>query len=416
MHLGAIADDVTGGTDLASVLRRAGLTVVQSFGLPRSALPSADAVVISLKTRMAEVNTAAGQAAAAADVFSGLGATRLYFKYCSTFDSTDAGNIGPVIEVLLAKAHAPFTIACPAYPALGRTSYLGHLFVGDRLLSESSMRHHPLTPMADADLVRVLGRQTRLPVGLVPLADVERGEAAVRHRMDALASTGCRVALVDAVFDTHVDTIAAACADLPLVTGGAALGGALGKRIGMHQRLVQRRGAVVPIREPPVVLSGSCSTATREQVRRLAEHVPSRAVEPLRLAEHPAELTNLIDWAREQSRRGSVLLFSTDRPESVHAVQTQLGREKAAALLDHAFGQIASALAANGARTFVVAGGETAGAVLESLDVAMIEFGDDVAPGVPWTYSIDPEGFTFALKSGNFGGPDFFLKALEEAT
>jgi 3-dehydrotetronate 4-kinase len=415
MHLGAIADDVTGGSDLASVLRRAGLTVVQTLGLPRSPLPPADAVVISLKTRMAAVSTATGQATAAADAFSGFGAPRLYFKYCSTFDSTDTGNIGPVIEVLLAKAQAPFTIACPAYPALGRTSYLGHLFVGDRLLSESSMRHHPLTPMADADLVRVLGRQTRLPVALVPLADVERGEAAVRRRMDALVSTGCRVALVDAIFDRHVDTIAAACADLPFVTGGAALGGALGRRIGRDQRLVQKRHAVVAIGAPLIVLSGSCSAATREQVRRLADQIPSRAVEALRLFEHPGELGNLIDWAREQSRRGSVLLFSTDRPEAVHAVQTQLGRRKAAELLEDAFGQIASALAATGARTFVVAGGETAGAVLESLDVGMVEFGDDVAPGVPWMYSIDPEGFTFALKSGNFGSPDFFLKALEEA-
>jgi uncharacterized protein YgbK (DUF1537 family) len=414
MHLGAIADDVTGGTDLASVLRRGGLTVVQTLGLPRAPLPPADAVVISLKTRMADVDTATEQAAAAVDVFSRVGTTQLYFKYCSTFDSTDAGNIGPVIEVLLAKLNAPFTVACPAYPALGRTSYMGHLFVGDRLLSESSMRNHPLTPMSDADLVRVLSRQTRLPVALVPLADVDAGEAAVRGRMDSLVSTGYRVALADAVLDRHVDTIAAACADLPFVTGGAALGGALGRRNGRGQRFVQARRSVVPIREHAVVLSGSCSTATREQVRRLAERIPSRALDPLKLVEHAGELANVIDWAREQSRRGSVLLFSTDRHEAVQAVQMQLGREEAGALLEHAFGQIASALAANGVRTFVVAGGETAGAVLESLDVRMVEFGDDVEPGVPWTYSIHPEGFTFALKSGNFGGPDFFLKALDE--
>lgn len=395
MHLGAIADDVSGGTDLASVLRRAGLTVVQTLGLPRAPLPPADAVVISLKTRMAEVETATKQAAAAVDVFSGIGVTQLYFKYCSTFDSTDAGNIGPIIEALLAKLDAPFTVACPAYPALGRTSYLGHLFVGDRLLSESSMRQHPRTPMSDADLVRVLGRQTRLPIGLVSLADVEAGEAAVRGRMDALVGTGCRVALVDALFDRHVETIAAACADLRLVTGGAALGGALGPRNGRDRRRIQTRSAAVArIHGRAVVLSGSCSTATREQVRRLTERIPSRAIEPLKLAGDSGEVTNLIDWAQAQSRRGSVLLFSTDRHEAVQAAQRQLGREEAAALLEHAFGRIASALAGDGVRTFVVAGGETAGAVLESLGVRVVEFGDDVEPGVPWTYSIVPEGFT----------------------
>jgi uncharacterized protein YgbK (DUF1537 family) len=415
MMFGAIADDVTGGTDLASVIRRAGLTVLQTFGLPRSPLPPADALVISLKTRTAPVAEATDQSRAALAVCLSLGAEQVYFKYCSTFDSTDAGNIGPVIEALLPMRDASFTVACPAYPALNRTSYQGHLFVGDRLLSESSMRRHPLTPMADADLVRVLSRQTRLAVGLIGLGDVEQGEASVRRRMAALAHAGVRIAVTDAVFDAHVATIAAACTDLPIVTGGAALGGALA-------RLTCRRAGPGPTqtpsgraRAPVAVLSGSCSAATLEQVRRLAERIPARAIEPLTLTENVGELASLADWACAQSREGHVMVFSTDRPEAVLTIQRSLGAAAAAALLDDAFGRIASALAAVGVRTFVVAGGETAGAVVRALDVRTIELGDDIEPGVPWTHSIDPPGFTLALKSGNFGGPDFFIRAIHEA-
>ncbi len=415
MSLGAIADDVTGGTDLASVLRRAGLTVVQTLGLPSAVLPAADAVVVSLKTRMASPAVAVEQAVAAAGVLAGAGASPLYFKYCSTFDSTDAGNIGPVMDGLLEALGTPLTVACPAYPALGRTVYQGHLFVGSRLLSESSMRHHPLTPMTDADLVSVLGRQTRHPVALVPLADVERGAPFVRARLDALAEAGCRIAIVDAIFDVHVETVAAACADLPLVTGGAALGGALGRR-----RRLERRNAI-PYPSPParggrIVLSGSCSDATREQVRRLAARVPSRALDPLRLLDDAGELGRVIDWGLAQARRGTVLIYSTDQPGMVSAVQARIGRAQAAALLEEAFGRIAAALALAGARTFVVAGGETAGAVLESLGVRTLAFDDDLEPGVPWARSLDPEGFTFALKSGNFGSRDFLLKAVSEAS
>ncbi|RPI55134.1 MAG: four-carbon acid sugar kinase family protein [Acidobacteria bacterium] len=415
MQLGVIADDVTGATDLASVLRRDGFSVVQTLGVPQSVTPPADVVVVSLKTRTAPVDEATAAARAAAAYLTNAGATQIYFKYCSTFDSTDRGNIGPVIATLLEQLHATFTIACPAYPALARTVYQGYLFVGTQLLSESSMRDHPLTPMTDANLVRVLGRQSPFPVGLVALDDVDASGTAMQERFAALQRSGHRVAIVDAVFDRHVDAIGCACRGVSLVTGGAALGGALARAAITARIPVDPQHA--PARSGPVVvLSGSGSAATLEQVRRLAADVPHRALDPLALARDGAILPALIDWAEQHVLRGPVLLYSTASPETVRNAQRELGRSEAAATLEHAFGGLAAALARQGVRTFVVAGGETSGAVLEALGIRMLGFGEEIDPGVPWTRSLDPEGFHLALKSGNFGSPDFFIKALQTRT
>jgi uncharacterized protein YgbK (DUF1537 family) len=413
MYLGAIADDVTGGTDLASVLRRHGARVVQTFGMPRARVPDADAIVVSLKIRTAPAETACGQAAAAAAFLRQAGARQIYFKYCSTFDSTDAGNIGPVIDTLLDQSPAPFTVACPAYPQLGRTTYCGHLFVGDRLLSESSMRHHPLTPMTDANLVRVLSRQSRSSIGLVALVDVEAGAGVIRARLETLAAGNHRVAVVDAIFDRHIHDIATACADLPLVTGGAALGGALGAL----QTATRAPGTEtrMTVSAPVAVLSGSCSSASRQQVERLAAHVPARAVNPMKLAGNGRECEVLVSWACDQAERGSLLVYSSDAPDAVQDAQRQLGRDTVSALVESAFQRLAVALVEKGVRSFVVAGGETSGAVIQALGIQMLGFGDEIEPGVPWTYSVQPAGFALALKSGNFGSPEFFLKALEQA-
>jgi 3-dehydrotetronate 4-kinase len=304
--LGAIADDVTGGTDLGSVLRRAGLSVVQTLGVPRHAIPAADAVVISLKTRTAPVADAVESSVAAADCLISEGATQLYFKYCSTFDSTDKGNIGPVIDALLDRLGESFTIACPAYPALSRTTYAAHLFVQGELLSESPMRHHPLNPMTDSNLVRVLARQSRGPVDGIALQTVEAGAEALRRRFDALAAAGTRVAIVDALFDRHVEVIGEAAAGLRLLTGGAALGGALARAQARTQPRVvggsDRATASSATNERVAILSGSCSSATQLQVRVLAASVPSRVVDPLAIANQPSELLGLGEWARCQAR------------------------------------------------------------------------------------------------------------------
>ena len=413
MFLGAIADDVTGATDLASVLRRAGLTVVQT--LDTFAIPAgADAVVVSLKIRTADPAFARSSAGQAADALRAAGAGQIYFKYCSTFDSTDEGNIGPVLDELSGRLHTTFSIACPAYPALARTVYAGHLFVGNQLLSDSSMRHHPLTPMTDANLVRVLGRQTRSRVGLVDLAIVEAGPRAVARRFAELAGAGDAVAIVDALFDRHLDAVAEASAGLRLISGGAALGGALA-RVNDRRREPGENEATLSIRAPVAMLSGSCSAATLSQIEQVAGLIPAREIDPMKIAENPDELTRLIDWACDQIAGGSVLLYSSGEPGKVQAVQERLGHSTAASLVEKTFGSLAVALAGRGVRTFVVAGGETSGAVLQALRIRMLTFGDELDPGVPWTRSLEPDGFVFALKSGNFGSRNFFAKALELA-
>jgi uncharacterized protein YgbK (DUF1537 family) len=415
MQLGVIADDVTGATDLASVLRRDGFSVIQTLGVPQSIPPPVDVVVISLKIRTAPSGEATSAARAAAAYLANAGARQLYFKYCSTFDSTDRGNIGPVIESLLELLHGSFTIACPAYPALDRTVYQGHLFVGTQLLSDSSMRDHPLTPMTDANLVRLLARQSTFPVGLVPLDDVEKGDGAMRERFAELKRSGNRVAIVDAVLDRHVDAIGCACRDFPLVTGGAALGGGLA-RAAITARAQAEMPTAPASSGPAVVLSGSGSSVTLAQVRRLAADVPHRSIDPLALARDGALLPALVDWAVRHVGRGPVLIYSTAPPEAVRDAQRLLGCGEAAALLERAFAALAAALAGHGVRRFVVAGGETSGAVLEALGIRMLAFGDEIDPGVPWTHSLDPEGFHLALKSGNFGSPEFFIKALKMRT
>jgi uncharacterized protein YgbK (DUF1537 family) len=261
----------------------------------------------------------------------------------------------------------------------------------------------------------VLTRQSAFRVGLVPLDDVEKGSAAMRERFAALERGGQRVAIVDAVLDRHVDAIGCACRDFPLVTGGAALGGALARAA-----ITARNQAETPVASAPsgpaVVLSGSGSAATLAQVRRLAADVPHRSIDPLALARDSAMLPELVDWARQHAGRRPVLIYSTAPPDAVRNAQRELGRNEAAALLERAFGALAAALAAQGVRTFVVAGGETSGAVLEALGIRMLAFGHEIDPGVPWTRSLDPEGFHLALKSGNFGSPDFFVKALKMRT
>ena len=411
MKFAAIADDITGATDLASVIRPAGLSVVQTIGVPRPPMPDADAVVVSLKIRTAPVGEATAAASAAAAVLREAGAAQVYFKYCSTFDSTDRGNIGPITERLLDDLGAPFTVATPAYPELHRTVYLGHLFVGGQLLAESSMRDHPLTPMRDSNLVRVLGRQCRSRVGLVPLTTVEAGADATHRAFEALQASGHRVAIADAVLPRHLDTLADACRHLPLVTGAAGLGRGLA-------RLAARTGAAAhpqvaaPATDSRVaILSGSCSAATQAQIARIAGAIPSRALDVPAVVSGGSEVARVTDWAIDQALRGPVLVYSTAAPHEVAETQRELGAD-AGTRVEDAFRRIAAGLAGAGVRTFIVAGGETAGAVLEALGIRSLAFGDEIDPGVPWTSSIDPPTFRFALKSGNFGSADFFTKAL----
>ena len=416
MILGCIADDFTGATDLANTLTRRGMHTVQTIGIPKGAAPQADAVVVALKSRTIPVADAVTQSVAACRWLKANGARQIFFKYCSTFDSTDAGNIGPVADALLDELGSGFTIACPAFPENGRTIYLGHLFVGGDLLSDSSMKNHPLTPMRDANLVRVLGRQSKHKVGLVPYRTVKQGAPAIAEAYAALQAEGIRHAIVDALEDRDLEHIGAASSALPLITGGS------GVAVGLPQnyrtaRLIPKREGASPLDKvggPGVVLSGSCSAATLGQVERFAAKHPSQAIDPQGLASDPEKtVAALLAWATEQLKKGPALIYASAPPEKVAAVQAAFGREKAGAMIEHAIARLASALAAERVRRFVIAGGETSGAVVSALKVEALEIGPQIAPGVPACLSYGSPRYALALKSGNFGGPDFFVEALE---
>ncbi|MFD1701756.1 3-oxo-tetronate kinase [Methylopila henanensis] len=420
MFLGCIADDLTGATDLALMLAREGLRTVQANGLPTDdlALDGVDAVVVALKSRTIPAAEAVEQSLAAADRLLALGAQRLFFKYCSTFDSTDEGNIGPVADALLDRLGARFTIACPAFPANGRTIEHGLLYVNGTPLAESSMKDHPLTPMRDSDLVAVLGRQTARKVGLVDIADVGRGADAIRAAFAREEGDGKAYAIVDAVRDEDLRAIGAASADLPLITGGS--GVAMGlpaawREAGLVAELFEPAARLEAPSGRRVILAGSCSTATRGQVAAAREAgVPDFKVDPRGIASGAIAAEDVTTWVVSQKPDGLAMVWSSADPEEVKAAQAELGRDAAGALVEGLLGEVASALADRGFTRFLVAGGETSGAVVQALKVDAFAIGPEIDPGVPWTRSVGGRQLALALKSGNFGAPDFFLKAWEK--
>ncbi len=418
MHIGAIADDLTGATDLCLTLSRAGMRVVQVIGVPEDGfdLGGADAVVVALKSRTIPRLEAVAQSLAAARRLIDAGARQLFFKYCSTFDSTDEGNIGPVAEALLHLTRAAVTIACPAFPANGRTVYRGHLFVGDLLLSDSPMKDHPLTPMRDANLVAVLQKQTALPVGLVGYETVDRGAKAIRAAFDAAERQGRRMLIVDAVADDQLRSIGAAAAGLKLVTGGS--GVAIGLPANFGFSAPETNNAPFPAPEGRcAIIAGSCSTATRRQIAAaLAAGIPALKVDPLAVAagSTPAEA-----GARGAIGGGHAtpLVYSSDDPAEVGRAQAALGRDAAGKLVEQFLADVAIRLTEAGFCRFVIAGGETSGAVVNALDVTALTIGPEIDPGVPWTASLGRRTpLALALKSGNFGADDFFVKAWDLLT
>jgi uncharacterized protein YgbK (DUF1537 family) len=418
MLLGCIADDFTGATDLANNLVRSGMRTVQTIGVPAEPLnEDVDAVVVALKSRTIAAGDAVAQALAALDWLKRAGCRQFYFKYCSTFDSTAQGNIGPVAEALMQALGAKIAIACPAFPTNARTIYMGNLFVGDVPLSESGMRNHPLTPMQDANLVRVLQAQSRGQVGLVAWPAVVAGEQAIRARFAALEAEGVRLAVVDAITDADLHAIAAACAGHPLVTAGS------GVALGLPENF--RRAGLLPARadasELPrvpgfsAVISGSCSQATNAQVANwLASGRAAIRIDPLAIAAGADAAADALRHAVPQLVAGPVLFYATAAPDAVKAVQAKLGVAAAGALVEQALARIAQGLVAAGVTRLVVAGGETAGAVVQALGVSALKIGPQIDPGVPWTASSGARPILLALKSGNFGTPDFFAKSLAQ--
>lgn len=416
--LGCIADDFTGGTDLASTLVKGGMRTVQLIGVPREPIdPAVDAIVIALKSRTTPPEEAVAESLAALRWLQEAGCCQFFFKYCSTFDSTARGNIGPVAEALMRALGSPFTIACPAFPANGRTIYKGHLFVGDQLLSDSGMRHHPLTPMTDANLVRVLQAQVQGKVGLTEHSTVAMGEAAIHARFKALEADGCRFSVVDALSNADLISIGAACADLPLVTAGSGL--ALGLPQHFRRAGLLAEDLVADLLPATggwrAVISGSCSLATQGQVAAMRAIHPAFNVDPFELARGTDVVGAALEWAESRLKDGPVLLYATATPETVRAAQAQLGAERTGSLVEDALAAIACGLVARGAGQLIVAGGETSGAVVKALGITSLLIGPEIDPGVPWTAAMTKDctvrPLALALKSGNFGTPDFFLKA-----
>jgi uncharacterized protein YgbK (DUF1537 family) len=413
--LGCIADDLTGATDLANTLVRQGMRTVQVIGVPAAGetLPEADAIVVALKSRTIPAAKAVAMSRAALERLKAAGAHQYLFKYCSTFDSTEAGNIGPVADALLADLGETFTIACPAFPDNKRTIYLGHLFVGDVLLSDSSMRNHPLTPMTDANLVRVLGRQTKAKVGLVPLGAVSRGAQAIDADFARLRAEDVRYAIVDAVEDRHLLDIGTACARMRLITGGSGIALGLPENFRRQGALRATGGAdaLPAVGGRAAVIAGSCSAATLAQVAHMRQARPAFTVDPLALAAGEDVAGHALAWARERLTAGPVLIFTSAAPEQVARIQEKLGRDRAGAMIEHALAEIAAGLVAAGVRRLVIAGGETSGAVVHRLGVKALRIGPQIDPGVPWTATVGEPVLALALKSGNFGAPDLFTRA-----
>ena len=418
MILGCIADDFTGATDVASTLVRGGMRTVQLIGVPGNddAVPDVDAVVIALKTRTAPAGLAVAESLAALRWLQAAGCRQFLQKYCSTFDSTDDGNIGPIADALTEALGVGFALACPAFPANDRSVFQGHLFVGQALLHESGMAHHPLTPMRDANLVRVLSRQTEGTVGLVPWATVSQGAQAIRRAMGLLKEQGRRYAVVDAITEADLLAIGTAASSHALITGGSGI--AMG--LPANYRLAGLLPEQVGIAELPAasghaaVLAGSCSRTTLYQLGAARDRLPTFELDALATPNAASLAEQALAWVEGKLADRPVVIAASATPDRVAALQEQLGREAAGGLIENALAAIAAGLVERGVRRLVVAGGETSGAVVSRLGIRRLRIGDEIDPGVPWTYA---EGsgppMRLALKSGNFGVRDFFTRAFD---
>ncbi len=408
MRLGCIGDDFTGSSDLANTLTREGMRCVQYVGVPESPADSqVEAGIVALKSRSVPADQAVTLSLQALDWLRAQGCTQFLFKYCSTFDSTDAGNIGPVAEALADALDASQVIVCPAFPATGRSVYQGHLFVGNRLLSESGMQNHPLTPMTDPDLRRVLDRQSKGSVGHLPFAVVAEGPQAIRVRLEAEQAKGHRLIVADAVRDEDLRMLGQAAAELPLITGGS------GIALGLPENF-RARGELAASAEPwqgkagrAAALSGSCSQATRGQVAEHARAQPVLRLDADAVMTGQTSAAEVADWILAQD--GLPLAYSSADPEEVQAAQQRHGGAAVAAAFEALFAEVARRLVAGGVTRLITAGGETSGAVVEGLALTELAIGPEIAPGVPAIRA--GETLTLALKSGNFGAPDFFARA-----
>jgi 3-dehydrotetronate 4-kinase len=419
LALGCIADDYTGASDLANTLTRCGLRTVQTIGVPSDdlALPEVDAVVVSLKSRSIEADLAVTRSRAAEKWLRGRGASHLLFKICSTFDSTDKGNIGPVMDALRADSSDAIVLVTPAFPELGRTVYQGNLFVGSVPLNESPLKDHPLNPMHDSNLVRVLARQSKTAIGLVDITVVARGRDAVRARLADLARQGIGAAIVDAVFDRDLETIGNVALDHRLSVGASGIGLGLARALVASSKVKPSASSAIaeaPVGGPAACLAGSCSQATLGQIANAEKRMAVLHLDPERVVAGNEEARRALAWTKDRLEQGPVLIASSSTPDQVAALQARHGRDAAGHAIERAMADIAEGLVRSGVRRLVVAGGETSGAVVDRLRIPGFLVGAEIAAGVPVLRAVGAnEGdMLLALKSGNFGGPEFFSDAL----
>ncbi|MBB2676863.1 UNVERIFIED_ORG: uncharacterized protein YgbK (DUF1537 family) [Rhizobium esperanzae] len=420
ISLGSIADDYTGASDLANTLTKNGLRTVQTVGIPDPslALPEVDAVVVSLKIRSVPASEAVTAATEAERWLRQQGAGHVLYKICSTFDSTDAGNIGPVTEALSEAAGGGGVLVTPAFPDTGRTVYLGHLFVGGQPLNESPLKNHPLNPMHDANLVRVLARQSRGAVGLIDLAAIAAGPAAAKAKFDALRTTGATMAIADAIFERDLETLGEIALETPVSTGASGLGLGLARALVRSGRIsgsATGEDVIRPVGGLSAIIAGSCSKATLRQLDIAEQSMPVLRLDPERLlAAGPDEIAAAISWAGDRISAGPVVVAASAAPETVSRLQSQYGREASGHAIETATSIIAAELVDRGVRRLVVAGGETSGAAVDKLAIPAFLIGPEIAPGVPVLRTVgNRQGdMLLALKSGNFGGEDFFGAAL----
>ena len=420
LSLGCIADDYTGASDLANTLTRAGLRIVQTIGVPAAdlALPEVDAVVVSLKSRSIDAGLAVSRSRAAETWLRGRGAQHILFKICSTFDSTDAGNIGPVMDALRADSGDAIVLVTPAFPETGRTVYQGNLFVGAVPLNESPLKDHPLNPMHDSNLVRVLARQSKTMVGLVDLATLTRGADAARARLADLVGKGTGAAIVDAVFDRDLETIGRVALDHGLSVGASGIGLGLARALVASGRVKPAALHATPdaaVGGPAACLAGSCSQATLQQIASAERVMPVLHLDPERVVAGPDEARRAVAWAKDRIGDGPVLIASSSTPDEVAALQSRHGRDAAGHAIEQAMADVAEGLVQSGVRSLVVAGGETSGAVVDRLRIPGFLVGAEIAAGVPVLRAVGAAKgeMLLALKSGNFGGTEFFSDALK---
>lgn len=415
--LGCIADDFTGATDLASMLARSGVNVSLRIGVPLSTPENtAEIEVIALKTRSISASKAIEESLSALKWLKEAGAKKYFFKYCSTFDSTAEGNIGPVSEALMNELKVDQTIYCPAFPENGRSIYMGNLFVGQKLLSESSMKDHPLTPMNDSNLMRLLSAQVSRRVGLADRIVVNSGVNSLKEKLISLKENDVPHVIVDAVADTDLDTIASACQDMDFITGGSALAMPLAEFYKASGKISANDNSFMnkKLNTGSIILSGSCSEMTIIQVKNFIQRgAAAFQLDPIDLAENGVK--KVLDWLSSQDFTKNIIIYATTDPDTVKKVQAELGVDMAGKIVEQGLSECAIAARELGIKNFIIAGGETSGAITKALNVRQLDIGIEIAPGVPWTFSGKRNNqIALSLKSGNFGSEEFFTEALSK--